>query len=219
MKQYAVIGMGRFGESIARTLYSLGHDVLAIDDKQDNIDDIADHVTHAVRADATDEAVLSRLGLRNMDVVVVAIGAIQQSIMICMLLSEMGVSHVVAKVQSEMHARVLSKMGVERVIFPERDMGVRLAHGLVSSSVLDYIELSDDFSMVEIAAAPAWHNQSLRSLNMRVAYGLNVIAIRREEEIYVSPSADEVIRKGDSLMVVGSNESISMLEFRSERKQ
>ncbi len=217
MKQFAVIGLGRFGESIAKTLFSLEHDVLVIDDNQENIDNIADYVTHAVKADATDETVLKRLGLRNMDVIVVAIGNIQQSIMICMLLKELGVPMVVAKVQSEMHAKVLTRMGVDKVIFPERDMGIRLAHNLVSSSVLDYIELSDDYSMVEIKADPKWHNKSLRSLNMRVAYGINVIAIRRGEEINVAPNADEVIEKDDTLMVVGSNQSIHLLENKPER--
>ena len=217
MKQFAVIGLGRFGESIAKTLFSLEHDVLVIDDNQENIDNIADYVTHAVKADATDETVLKRLGLRNMDVIVVAIGNIQQSIMICMLLKELGVPMVVAKVQSEMHAKVLTRMGVVKVIFPERDMGIRLAHNLVSSSVLDYIELSDDYSMVEIKADPKWHNKSLRSLNMRVAYGINVIAIRRGEEINVAPNADEVIEKDDTLMVVGSNQSIHLLENKPER--
>ncbi len=217
MKQFAVIGLGRFGESIAKTLFSLEHDVLVIDDNQENIDNIVDYVTHAVKADATDETVLKRLGLRNMDVIVVAIGNIQQSIMICMLLKELGVPMVVAKVQSEMHAKVLTRMGVDKVIFPERDMGIRLAHNLVSSSVLDYIELSDDYSMVEIKADPKWHNKSLRSLNMRVAYGINVIAIRRGEEINVAPNADEVIEKDDTLMVVGSNQSIHLLENKPER--
>ena len=211
MKQFAVIGLGRFGESIAKTLFSLEHDVLVIDDNQENIDNIADYVTHAVKADATDETVLKRLGLRNMDVIVVAIGNIQQSIMICMLLKELGVPMVVAKVQSEMHAKVLTRMGVDKVIFPERDMGIRLAHNLVSSSVLDYIELSDDYSMVEIQVPQEWNGKTLAQLDLRKRLGINVIAIRRDGHVDPSPMPSTLLSSTDRMLVMAGHDIINKL--------
>lgn len=214
MKQFAVIGLGRFGASIAKALYALGHDVLAVDDDQGKINDIADYVTHAICADATDEHVLNTLGLRNFDVVVIAIASdLQASILIPMLCKEMGVPKVIAKAQSEMHARVLEKIGVDRVIFPERDMGVRLAHSLVSTSVLDYIDFSDEYSIVEVRALPEWYQKSLREIKMRSTYGVNVIAIRHiDRGISVSPNADDLIQEGDSMVIVGSNECIQKLD-------
>lgn len=209
LKQFVVIGLGRFGSSLARTLYGLGHDVLAIDMKEDVVQDISDSVTHAVQADATDENALRSLGLRNFDVAIVTIGTnIQASIMVTLIVKELGVKYVVSKAQSELHAKVLYKIGADRVVFPERDMGIRLAHNLVSSSVLDFIELAPDYSIVEIAALPEWEGKTLKELNMRVRYGINIMAIKHGAEINISPRADDVIDKNDVLVVIGSNEDL-----------
>jgi len=213
LKQFVILGLGRFGSSLARTLYSLGHDVLAVDENEDIIQDISDSVTHAVQADATDENSLRALGLRNFDVAVVAIGSsIQASILVTLIVKELGVKYVVAKAQSELHAKVLYKIGADRVVFPERDMGVRLAHNLVSSNVLDFIELAPDYSIVEIASLPEWEGKTLKELDMRVKYGINIMAIKRDEEINISPRADEVIQDNDILVVIGSNEDLTRLE-------
>ncbi|MGI6485850.1 MAG: potassium channel family protein [Tepidanaerobacteraceae bacterium] len=214
MKQFVVIGLGRFGSSIAKTLYNLGYDVLGIDIDEEIVQSMADLITHTVQADATDENTLKTLGIRNFDVGIVGIGDdIQSSILVTLLLKEFGIRYVVAKAQNDLHGKVLYKIGADRVIFPERDMGVRVAHNLISSNILDYIELSADFSIVEITALPEWHNKTMRQLDMRSKYGLNVIAIKREgKEILVSPKADSVILKEDILIVVGKNKDIEKLE-------
>ncbi|PAB59433.1 potassium channel family protein [Anaeromicrobium sediminis] len=213
MKQFAVIGCGRFGSSVARTLYGLGFDVLAIDSNEDTIQNIADSVTHAVQADATEENSIKSLGMGNFDVAIITIGSnIQSSIMATLIAKELGVKYVVAKAQNELHAKVLYKIGADRIVFPERDMGVRLAHNLVSSNILDYIELAPDYSIVEIASLTEWEGSSLRDLNMRAKYGINVMAIKRGTEINISPSALDSVKKGDVLVVIGHNDDIQKIE-------
>ncbi|HAE91450.1 MAG TPA: potassium transporter Trk, partial [Tissierella sp.] len=162
MKSFVVIGCGRFGSSIARTLYSLGNEVLAIDSSEEIIKEISEEVTHAVQADVMDETVLMDLGLRNFDVAVVAIGSdIEASIMATLVVKDLGIDKVIAKAQSELHGKVLSKIGADKIIFPERDMGVRVAHNLASTNILDFIELSPDYSILEIAALKEWEEKSL----------------------------------------------------------
>lgn len=213
MKQFAVIGCGRFGSSVARTLYSLGHDVLAIDKNEDVVQSISDFVTHAIQADATDESSLRSLGLRNFDVAVVSIGSnIQTSILITLLAKEAGVQMVVAKAQNDLHGKVLYKSGADRVVFPERDMGTRLAHNLVSSNILDYIELAPDYSIVEITALKQWAGKSLAEVNMRGRYGINVMAIKQGSYINIAPKATDVIGDDCILVVVGHNEDIQKIE-------
>jgi trk system potassium uptake protein len=212
-KQYVVIGIGRFGSSVAKTLYALGNDVLVIDSDEDTIQEISDSVTHAVQLDATDENALRSLGIRNFDVAVITIGDnIQSSVMIALLIKELGVKYIIAKAQSELHAKVLYKIGVDRVVLPEKDMGVRVAHNLVSTNILDYIELSPDYSIVEVVTPKEWHGKTLRELNMRAVYGVNVMAIKRENEVNVSPGADDEIVPGDVVVAIGSAEDLSKLE-------
>lgn len=213
MKQFVVIGLGRFGSSIAKTLYNLGYDVLGIDSDEEIVQNLSDSVTHAVQADATDENTLKALGVRNFDVGIVSIGQdIQASILVALILKEVGLKYVIAKAQNELHGKVLYKIGVDRVVFPERDMGIRVAHNLISSNILEYIELSPDFSIVEVTAASEWYDKTLRQLEMRTRYGLNVVAIKRCNELKVSPNADDMIKKGDVLVVVGQNRDIEKLE-------
>lgn len=212
-KQFVVIGLGRFGSSVAKTLYSLGNEVLAIDTDEEVVQSISDSVTHAVQADATDEATLRSLGVRNFDVAVVTIGSnVQSSVMITLLIKELGVKYVIAKAQNELHAKVLYKIGADRVVFPERDMGVRVAHNLCSSNILDYIELSPDYSIMELTAIDEWENKSLRELGMRSKYGINVMAIKTGTQINVSPSADDKINHGDVLVVIGGTDHLKSLE-------
>lgn len=213
MKQFVVVGLGRFGSSLAKTLYNLGYDVMGIDSNEEIIQNIVDNITHAVQADATDENTLRALGARNFDVAIVSIGDdIQASILVTLILKEIGIKYVVAKAQNELHGKVLYKIGADRVVFPERDMGIRVAHNLVSSNILDYIELSPEYSIVEVNALPAWFDKSLRQLDMRIKYGLNIMAIKRPDYIKISPSADDVILKGDILVVVGQKRDIEKLE-------
>jgi trk system potassium uptake protein TrkA len=212
-KQFVVIGLGRFGSSVAKTLYSLGNEVLAIDKDEETVQNISDFVTHAVQADATDESTIRSLGIRNFDVAVVTIGSdIQSSVMVTLLLKELGIKYVIAKAHNDLHAKVLYKIGADRVVFPERDMGVRVAHNLCTSNILDFIELSPDYNIIELTAIEEWHNKSLRELDMRNKYGFNVMAIKRDNEIDVSPGADDVIKPGDVLVVISTNENIRKFE-------
>ena len=212
-KQFVIIGLGRFGSSIAKTVYNLGHDVLAIDTSEDKIQEIVDNVTHAVQMDATDENALRTLGIRNFDVAVVTIGSnIQASIMATLLVKEMGVKYILAKGTSELQAKVLYKIGADRVILPEQDMGTRVAHNLVSSNILDYIELSSEYSMIEIQPLDEWYNKSLKNIKIRADYGINVVAIKTEHHINVSPLADYVIKDKDVLVALGSSEDLSKFE-------
>lgn len=212
-KQFVVIGLGRFGESIARTVYDLGHDVLVIDMDEEKIEDIADHVTHAVQMDATDENALKKIGLRNFDIAVVSIGGdIQSSVMATLLLKELGVGFIIAKAQSDLHAKVLSKIGANKVIMPEKDMGRRVAHNLVSSNILDYIELSSEYSIMEIEALASWTQKSLKELDLRKKYGINVVAIKEGKNVKVSPGADEIIKEKDIVVALGSQQDLGKLE-------
>ncbi|OAT79391.1 potassium channel family protein [Desulfotomaculum copahuensis] len=212
MKQFAVIGLGRFGSSVARTLSRMGYDVLAVDTSEDRVNDITDEVTYAVQVDAMDEQALKSLGVRNFDVVIVAIGhEVQSSILVTVMLKEMGVPRVVAKAQTELHGKVLQKVGADMVVFPERDMGVRLAHALVSRNILDQINLSPDFSIVELLAPPEFIGKTLQESAMRQEYGVTVLAVRRGHEVIISPGAKQVIQEGDVLVIVGRNDKLRSL--------
>jgi trk system potassium uptake protein len=213
VKQFAVIGMGRFGASVAATLYDMGHDVLAIDAEEEKIENIVDRVTHAVVADSTSEHALKSLGITNFDVVIVSIGQdIQASILTTLVLKELGVNYIVAKARTDLHGKVLQKIGADRIVFPERDMGVRVANNLVATNVLDFIELSPDYSIVEIVAPEDMAGKSLAELDLRAKFGVNVMAIRSaEKRINISPSAADRVVAGDVLIVVGENDSISKM--------
>ena len=211
-KQFVVIGLGRFGESVAKTLYSLGHDVLVIDMDEDSIQEISDSVTHAVQMDATDESALKTLGLRNFDVAVVTTGSnIQASVMATLLVKELGVKYIIAKGQSDLHAKVLYKIGADRVILPEKDMGVKVAHNLVSSSILDFIELSPDYSIMELRVLNKWSGKTLKELKLRSSYGINIMAIKRGDDIDISPKAEDILLEDDIIVAIGSTSDLSDL--------
>ncbi|MEW6173431.1 MAG: TrkA family potassium uptake protein [Bacillota bacterium] len=213
MKQFAVIGLGRFGTSVAETLSRMGHDVLAIDIDTDKVNAIVDIVTHAVQVDALDEHSLRSLGIRNFDVVIVAIGEdIQSNILVTVMLKEMGVKTVVSKARTELHGRVLAKVGADKVVFPERDMGVRVARALVTANIVDQIELSPDYSIMELIAPERFVGKSIGESDVRLAHGVTILAIRRGKDIIISPGAHHVIGEGDILVVVGRNERLQRLE-------
>lgn len=211
--QFAVIGLGRFGGSICLELSHQGMDVLAIDNDEERVNEFSSIATHVVIADATDESVLKNLGIRNFDHVIVAIGDnIQASILATLILKEQGVKTITVKAQNDYHEKVLSKIGADKIVHPERDMGVRIAHNILSNSVLDYIELSDDYSIVELIASKKMHNKTLNELDIRANYGANILAIKRNNDIDVSPQADEKIYAGDILIVLGSDQDIHRFE-------
>lgn len=212
-KQYAVIGMGRFGSSVAHALGEMGYDVLAIDSNEQRTQEVVEMVTHAVTTDSTDEEALRALGIRNFDVVVVAIGEdIQASILTTLILKDMGVPVLIVKARNELHGKVLQKIGADKVVYPERDMGLRIAHHLISPNILDYIELSKDYSIFEMRASEAMLGKNLKELNIRVRYGCNVMGIRSGQEMNISPNPDERLMAGDVLIIVGHNDHLNKLE-------
>jgi trk system potassium uptake protein TrkA len=220
MKQFVVIGCGRFGSSVAKTLTKLGYDVLAIDKDPDKVQEISEYVTHSVQADAVDENALKTLGIRNFDVAIVTIGSdIQASIMGTLIAKELGVKKVISKAQNELHGKVLYKIGANKVIFPERDIGIRVAHNLVSSNILDVIEFAPDYSIIEIAAKKDWEDKSLKDLQLPKTYGVSVMAIKTGEDVNISPYADDVVKRGDSLIVIGDNVSLKKLEEKENDKK
>lgn len=212
---FGVIGLGRFGTAISTTLAELGHDVIGVDSSEERVRQLADVITHAVQIEATDAKALRACGIADVNVAVVSIGEnIESSLLAVMLLHELGVQTVVAKAVTPLHGRILERLGVSKVIFPERDMAIRLAHSLVMPNVLDYVELSRDFSFVELPTPAPFLGQTLRQLELRPKYGLTLIAIKRRdgdgnEVTNVAPSAEELLRKDDILVLLGSNAKLA----------
>ncbi|MFA6807501.1 MAG: TrkA family potassium uptake protein [Eubacteriales bacterium] len=211
-KQFAVIGLGRFGKSVATTLSSLGYNVLAMDISEQEVQAIANDVTHAVQLDARDEEALKSLGLKNFDVVIVAIGEdIQSNILVTVILKEIGVKHVIVKARDNMHGKVLEKIGADNVVYPEKDMGERVAYQLVSPNILDFIKLSQEYNIMEITAPSVFIGKSLGKLNFRARYGMNMIAIKKHDIIVTDPGADSVIEEKDVLVLITKNDTLSRL--------
>lgn len=212
-KQFVAIGCGRFGSSVALKLMELGNEVMVVDKNEETIQNIADKVTYAVQADATDENTIKSLGIRNFDVAIISIGAdIQSSILVTLMAKELGVKYVVAKAQNELHGKVLYKIGADRVVFPEREMGIRIAKNLVSDNILDYIELAPDYSIMEVVALPEWLGKTLKEINMRSTYGINVMAIKQGIDINIAVGPDDQIKEGDVLVVIGHNDDLKKIE-------
>ncbi|RHW31150.1 TrkA family potassium uptake protein [Neobacillus notoginsengisoli] len=208
-KDFAVIGLGRFGGSICRRLSELGMEVLAMDNDEERVNEYASIASHAILGDSTDEAVLKGIGIRNFDHVIVAIGDnIQASILTTLILKELGVKHVTAKALNDYHEKVLLKIGADMVAHPERDMGIRIANNISTSNVLDYLDVSDEHSIVEIVANEKLGGHTIIDLNIRARYGLNIVAIKRGEDIIVSPMASEKIWLGDILIIIGADSDI-----------
>ena len=212
MKSFVIIGLGRFGTAIASELSALGHEVLAVDVDEERVQQVADHVTHAVTGDGRNIEVLRALGVRNFDCVVVAMGSdVGNSALITLNLKELGVKEVICKAQSHVHSRVLEKIGADRVVFPEYEMGAKLAQGLSSSNVLNFIELSEDYGILELSAPQSWQGKSLRELDVRNRHHVNVIAIRKNGELNVAPSPDLPLESGDQVVALDRYEDINLL--------
>ena len=206
MKSYVVIGLGLFGQALARQLCALGAEVLAMDVRSDLVQQVANDVTHSVVGDAQDKEVLRALGVRDMDCAIVSIGDdLAASVLITMNLMELGVPYIVCKAHDEMHRRVLEKIGANRVVIPEKENAQRLGRSLHSHNVLEYIELSEDYGILEVPAPKKWVGQTLIGLNVRQAYGVNIIAIEGENGVNVAPPANYEIQAKDILVVLGDN--------------
>ena len=218
-KHFGVIGLGRFGSAMAMTLTELGHDVIGVDGDESRVQQLADIITHALQIDATDEKALRAAGIQDVDVAVVSIGEnIESSLLVVMQLRDLGIGTIVAKAVTPLHGRILEKLGVSRVIFPEREMAIRIAHSLVLPNVIDYIELSRDFSIVEVPAPATFVGRTLKQLELRPRLGLTLIAIKRRSDdssavvTNIAPAADETIRPGDILALLGGNEKLNQLD-------
>lgn len=217
MKQYLVIGCGRFGASVATTMHLLGHEVMAIDKNEEVIQAISDKVTHAAIVDVEDEQALRSIGIRNFDVVVVAMGSyLRASIMVTLIAKEMGVSQVVCKAKDDIQGKVLYKIGADRIIYPERDMGVKVAHNLVSDNILDHIELDPKYSIVEVVTPRCWIGKTLVELDLRAKYEISVLAVKIGKEIDVTPDPNKKLERGTILVILGSTKSISKITLDEE---
>ena len=213
MKSYVVIGLGRFGSTLARQLCKLGAEVLAMDVHHDLVQQVADDVTHAVVGDAQDKDVLRALGVRDFDCAIVAIGTnLAASVLTVMNLQELEVPYIICKAHDETHSRVLQKLGVNKVVIPEQENAARLARSLNSHNVLDYIELSEDYGILELPAPRSWIGKSLKELNIRAKLGVNIIAVENGQKTNVSPSADYTIGEGDIMVVRGDNYSLEAVQ-------
>ena len=213
MKSYIVVGLGRFGAEVARRLCELGCEVLAVDNHADLVQQISADVTHAVVADARDKEVLRALGAKDFDCAVVAIGAsLADSVLATMNLKELGIPKVVCKAHDDTHRQVLLKLGADQIVIPEQEQAVRLAKSLSSHNVLDYIQLSDEYGIVEVPAPKSWVGKSLKELNVRAKLGLNILAVKQGNEINVSPAADYAIGAADVLVVLGSTVALEKVQ-------
>ena len=211
-KEYVVIGLGQFGMSIAQTLMQNDCEVLALDINEKRTRAIADSVTCAVTGNVMDAELLAGLGIRNFDGAVIAIGEnMEASIMATMVVNELGVPHILAKAQSELHAKILRKVGADRVVLPEWEMGIRYANNMVHDNFFDAVELSPDISMMEINVRREWEGKSLKQLNMRAKYKINVIGIKSEDGFDVNPDPDEPLNANSKLVSIGRNEVLNKL--------
>lgn len=211
-KQIAVLGLGRFGQSIVKTLAENGCEVLACDQNIDIVQEMSQYATHVVQAELTDEMALTSLGLGNFDVVVVAIGMdLESSVMATMFAKQSGVKYVIARAQNHIQKKILEKIGADRVVLPEREMGVKIAMGMISANIIDFINLSDEYGIAEIEPLPQWVGQTLQKAHIRAVTGINIVAIKRGKRIIVSPKPDETIEASDILVAVGENRDIQRL--------
>ena len=208
-KQFAVLGLGRFGSAVAKRLYALGKEVLAIDIDEQRVADVVDYVTHSMVVDCLDEATLKQIDIGSFEVVVVAIGSdMEASILSTLICKELGVKYVIAKAQSEQHRKVLEKIGVDKVVFPEMEAGQKLASLLASPDMVEIAELAPNFKIIEIEAPEDWHDKSLVELKIRNKYSLTVLLVNREQEVFASPSGEFVVQAGDKVVLCGEQKDL-----------
>jgi len=208
-KSVAIFGLGRFGGTLVREFHKMRVDVIAVDRDEEKVNEYMNDATHIACVNATDETILKQLGVKNVDQAFVSFGGdLQSSILVSLILKEIGVKEVWAKAKNDYHAKILEKIGVDRVIHPERDVAKKIVRKSFSNKMIEFIELSEMHSIVEIKATKKINNCSLEELDIRAKYGCTVIGIQRNGEFIVSPSAKEVVHLNDLLMVMGSDHDI-----------
>ena len=216
-KEFVVFGLGRFGKSVATTLAESGCEVLVVDNDDAKIQEMADIVTYAVKADVTSLEILETLGISNFDGAIIGIGEdLEASVMVTILVKELGIPYVLAKAQTELHAKILKKVGADAIVFPEKETGVRIAHNLLMGNFFDAIELSSRYSIMEIDTPDEWNGRNLMELDLRAKYKINVIGIKRQDSIDVNPSPQYKVLRNDIMVVIGENEMLNKLAHLKE---
>ena len=211
-KSFLISGLGRFGQSTARMLTTLGHEVVAVDKRADRVSTVKDNVMRAIQADTTDERAIAQLGIRNFDCIVICIGDdIRASVLATVLCREMGAKKIVAKAQDDLHLKLLIKTGADRVVQPEHDGGIRLARSLVAEGVLDSLDLSDEYSINEVEIPKEWIGRSLAQIDVRNRYGVSIIAVRRDGHVSVNIDPSEPFHKEDSIYLLGDDKSLERI--------
>ncbi len=211
-KQFVVLGLGSFGASVAVTLQKLGCDVVAVDQDMERIEDVADRVTYAMQADIGDPELLESLGSKNYDGIVVASSEnLEGSILATLAAKEMGIPYILCKAQNERCAQVLRKVGADAVVFPEEEMGRKIAKNLLSANLADWIELSPDYSIVETSVPKRWIGRTLKELDVRRTYGVNVAGVKEGNQVEITPDPDMRLKEGMILMLIGSNEALEKI--------
>lgn len=219
----AVLGLGRFGQALVKTLVDEGAEVIAIDVDKEQVEKIKDIATHAIQLDREDEEALRACGVADADVAVVAVGALEPSVMNTAILSKMGVKEIIARATSELHAEVLSMVGATKVVFPEKDIGIRVAKGIMIPGMIEYVEVGEDYCLAEIKARGNLIGKSLRELDLKSRFSINVVIIKKTEVVQVNdqvverermvlPTADYVLSKGDCMVIVGETEKVEDFE-------
>ena len=213
-KQFAIIGLGRFGRAVCSTLHGLGYEVLAVDTDETKVNQaLKDRVaSHAMQLDTTDPNSLAEVGFSEFDVVIVAIGNYLAQIIITTLnLKELGVQQVVAKASSEIHMKLLTKVGADHVVFPEREMGCELARSLTRPRLLDQFELDPNHSIVEMLVPEEFHGKTIAELELRNRFGINVLAVGQEDKVEINPLPNKRMEKGTVMVIIGSNKDIDRI--------
>lgn len=215
-KQYVVIGLGIFGSTVAKTLSRYGCEVLAIDKDVTCVERVAEFVTKAVVGDSTNIEEMSALGLEDMDVAVVAIGDhLEEAVLTTMLLKELEIPYIVAKARNKQFKKILEKVGADKVIRPEKDMGIRIAKGLLRKNIVDLVELDDNYSIVEIAAPKEWLFKTLKDLNVRVTYHMNILGVKPNDsdELILNVGPDYLVQRADRFLVIAKTSEIEDLDI------
>lgn len=213
MKKFLVIGLGRFGQSVAHSLANQKCEVMILDKEEARLQDVRDEVTYALIGDATDRSVLEKIGVKNFDTIIVCIGdSLEASVMVTVLSKELGASRVIVKAQNEMHAKVLNLVGADKVVLPERDMGARLAKSLTTETFMDYIELSDSHSIIEMEVPKSWTGKTILELDVRKKFGINILAIKKGDGLVnAAPGGGATIEPDDIIVVLGEKKSLEKL--------
>lgn len=211
-RQFGVIGLGRFGRSVAKHLAALGQDVLAIDFDEERVREVDTNEFYCVQANANDKRALREIGLQNVDTVIVAIGKdIEASILATMICKELGIRRIIAKADNEVHAQVLQHIGVDQIVFPEEEMGARLAHRIITGVLMDYIDVAPNVSIMEVQVSPAIAGKKLSELQWPRKYGVTVLAVKRGDEVAVPPSGDTILQRDDVMVLLGARDAIERL--------